>query len=98
MSGLRISDVPGGVRFAVKVAPKAARQAVDTVYDGQLKVFLNAPPVDGAANQGLIKLLAKTLKISPSRLSITSGRHSRSKVVEVLGLTQQEVLGRLNLS
>ena len=98
MPCLQISDVPGGVRFAVKVSPKASRQAIDVVYEGQLKIFLNAPPVDGAANQDLLKLLAKNLKIAPSRLSIVSGQHSRSKLVEAQGLTQQEVLDRLNLS
>ena len=84
--------------FAVKVMPRASRQGVGEVREGQLVVYLNAPPVDGAANQGLVKLLAKTLKVSPSSVCIVSGHKNRNKVVKVLGITGEQLLAGLQLS
>jgi uncharacterized protein (TIGR00251 family) len=67
------------------------------IQEGNLKIYLTAPPAEGAANQGLIKFLAEILQIAPSRLSIISGRRSRSKLVEIKGLNVREVLHRLQL-
>ena len=58
--------------------------------DGSLKIRLTAPPVDGKANQALVKLLANTLGISISQISISSGEHSRNKSVSIDGLDLHE--------
>jgi len=52
--------------------------------NGALKVKVNAPPVDGAANEALVKILSEAFKVPKSRLSIRSGLSSRNKVVEIL--------------
>ncbi|MBX3281449.1 MAG: DUF167 domain-containing protein [Acidobacteria bacterium] len=71
----------GGVEFKVRVVPRASKTEIVGVIDGALKIRLKAPPVDGAANEELIRFLAKVLDIPRRSLSITSGEHSRLKTV-----------------
>jgi uncharacterized protein (TIGR00251 family) len=97
MDSLQVTSVGQGVRLGVRVHPRASRQALAGVQEGNLKIYLNAPPAEGAANRGLIKFLAEVLQIAPSCLSIISGRRSRSKLVEIKGLDAREVLHRLQL-
>ena len=66
MSELHIREQDGAITFEVRVAPRASRNRVVGVQDGALKVALTAPPVDGAANEALKKLLAKSLGVSKS--------------------------------
>ncbi len=78
------------VRIAVRVTPRANRDAIGGVVVGadgrrSLSVRLAAPPVEGAANQALIMCRAKALDLPRSRLRIVSGESSRSKIVEVEG-------------
>jgi len=86
-----------GVSFAVKVAPRAARNEVAGVEAGALKVRLTAPPVEGAANRALVKLLAKSLGVAKGKVAVVSGRRSRSKRVEVRGMGPGELRERLGL-
>lgn len=85
------------VSFAVRVMPRASRQSLGEVRDGQLVVYLNAPPVEGAANSGLIKFLAKTFKIAPSSVAIVSGLKNRNKVVKIAGMEPADILSQLQL-
>lgn len=71
--------------FQVRVIPRSSRSEIVGEYDGALKVKLNAPPVDGAANTELIKLLAKEFDVSKSQVEILSGQTSKLKQVKVLG-------------
>lgn len=87
----------GGAAFSVKVAPRASSNAIIGVENQALKVRLTAPPVDGAANQALVKLLAKTLGVAKGRVVITAGEKSREKKVLVQGLEPAEVISRLGL-
>jgi len=73
----------GGQMLAVRVQPRASKAAVEDVRDGVLRVRLTAPPADGAANEQLIKLMAKYLGVPKSRLAIIKGQASRDKVVEL---------------
>ena len=61
MSELRIREQDGAITFEVRVTPRASRNRVIGIQDGALRVALTAPPVDGAANEALTKLLAKAL-------------------------------------
>ena len=61
---------------------------------GVLRVRVTAPPVRGAANDRLIRLLAKTLSVGRSRITLVSGAHARDKVVEIEGLTEDELRTR----
>jgi uncharacterized protein (TIGR00251 family) len=86
MSKLRIRDDGDGVSFEVRVAPRASRQAIVGVRDGTLRVTLTAPPVAGAANDALRKLLAKALGVPKSSVEIVRGERARNKLVRVKGL------------
>ena len=91
MSGLRVQAVPGGVRLSVRVQPRASKNGIAGVHGEALKVRLTAPPVDGAANEALVELLAATFGIPPRAITIVAGTSSRSKIVEMSGLTEERV-------
>ena len=91
MSALAVTITPGGVRFAVKVQPRASRTEVGGTYGTALKVRLLAPPVDGAANDLLIEYLAESLGVTRRSIRIVSGKSSRSKIIEVDGVTPQRI-------
>ena len=85
MSELRIRREGGAFTFEVRVAPRASRNRVIGVQDGALKVALTAPPVDGAANEALRKLLANQLGVSKSAVEIVRGERGRTKLLRVHG-------------
>jgi uncharacterized protein len=81
--------------LTVRVTPRAGRSAVAGVRDGILLVKLAAAPVDGAANEALVALLSDVLHIPKRSIRIKSGERSRTKVVEIDGATEDDVLRRL---
>lgn len=85
------------VRLSVRLSPRASREGVAGVREGVLQVRVTAPPVDGAANEALVRLLAKRLRVGRSAVRIVAGETSRSKVVEIEGLSDAEVWARLGL-
>ena len=91
MSALRIHGVKGGVRLSVRVQPRASTNALAGIHGDALKVRLTAPPVEGAANDALVELLAATFGIPQYAITIVAGAGSRSKVVELAGLTEERV-------
>ena len=82
-----IQQTTSGVDIAVRVVPRAGRSGVDGERDGRLLVRLAAPPVDGAANDALIELLATLCKRPKRAIRIIAGEKSRSKRVSIDGLT-----------
>ncbi len=90
--GFAVREVVGGVQFALRVQPGAKREGVVGAYGEALKIALNAPAVDGKANEALVRFIAETLHISRASVEIVSGLVSRSKVVRILGVTADEVL------
>jgi uncharacterized protein (TIGR00251 family) len=74
------------VRFGVRVQPRASRSEIVGEYNGAIKVRLSAPPVDGAANDALVDLLASELSVARRNVTIVSGTSSRSKTVAVAGV------------
>jgi uncharacterized protein (TIGR00251 family) len=82
-------------RLEVKVSPGAARSEVTGFRDGVLHVRVAAPPERGKANKELIDLLARTLVVGRSTISIVRGETSRHKIIEVKGLEREETLRRL---
>ncbi len=82
-------------KLKVRVQPKASRNQVAGYDEGTLRVRVTAPPTEGKANAGVIALLAKTLGVSKSKLSIVRGHDSRNKMVSVDTLTEQEVRRRI---
>ncbi len=71
--------------FKVQVVPRASRSEVVGEHNGSLRVRLAAPPVDGAANAELIRIIAKTFKVSRRAVIILSGQTSRLKHVSIDG-------------
>lgn len=67
----------------VKVKPNSKQQNIQEAADGSLTVHLKSPPVDGKANEELIKLLVEKFNVSKSNIIITSGLSSRTKLVEI---------------
>ncbi|MGA2751566.1 MAG: DUF167 domain-containing protein [Verrucomicrobiota bacterium] len=86
---------PDGVYLAVKVQPRASRTEIDGPLGNELKIKVTAPPVDAAANQALVDLLAETLDCSRGAVSIVRGRSSRRKTVRITGMDAETVLCRL---
>ena len=89
---------PGGrrrrvdtVRLSVRVQPRASRDEIAGRYGDAIKIRLTAPPVDGAANEALVKFLARTLDIPVNAITIVAGGSSRSKVVELAGVPEDRV-------
>lgn len=71
--------------FSVRVIPRSSKSEIVGEYDGALKVKLNSPPIDGAANAELVKLLAKEFDVSKSQVEILSGNTSKLKQIKILG-------------
>jgi uncharacterized protein (TIGR00251 family) len=95
---LRVSPHGGGARFEVFAKPRASKSAIGGVRDGALVVSLAAPPVDGAANEELVRVLSARLGVKRSAISIASGAHGRTKIVDVADLAPDVVLDRLTAS
>ncbi len=73
--------------FAVKVHPRARKNAITGEFGDALKLSLTSPPVDGRANQACIEFFAKLLMVPRSSVTIASGQTSRQKVIRVKGLS-----------
>jgi len=91
VSVLEIHEREGAVVFAVRVQPRASKNEVAGVMEGALKIRLQAPAVEGRANEGLREFLAELLKRPKSTVRILSGERSRVKRVEIAGVTAAEV-------
>jgi uncharacterized protein len=89
-----IQNSSSGATFAIKVQPRAKNNAITGEVGDALKVALNAPPVDGKANDACVEFFAKLLKVPRSSITIASGQTSRNKVIRVAGLTAEEVRRR----
>ena len=92
-----IRDTPEGVTFAIKVHPRAKKNAITGELGDALKIALTAPPVDGQANEACIEFFAAALKLPRLSITITTGHNSRRKTVHVEGLSAAEVRKRLGL-
>lgn len=82
-------------KLRVRVTPRAGRDRIDGVRDGVLRVRLAAPPVEGRANEALVRLLARALGVPPRDIAVVRGATAREKVIAIEGLDETEVLRRL---
>lgn len=80
-----------GILFTVQVTPRAKRDEISRVTDDVVKIRLNAPPVEGRANEALIKFLADRLDIPRGQVEIVRGETSRRKVVRVRGVSVAQI-------
>jgi uncharacterized protein (TIGR00251 family) len=88
---LDVREVGGRVRFSVRVQPRASSDAIVGVHGNSLKIRLSAPPVDGAANDSLVKFLADIFAVPRRAIKILAGESSRTKIVEIEGVTERDV-------
>lgn len=85
----------GRITLTLHIQPGAKKTEVAGQHGDALKIRLAAPPVDGKANEALVKFIAETLGIARSEVSIKSGHTSRRKVVEIDNSTRLEVIAKL---
>ena len=90
---MQIAEKDGTVSFSVRVQPRASRDEIVGEYLDGLKIRLTAPPVDDRANEALRKLLASRLNVPLAAVSIASGARSRTKRIEVCGVTAAMIRG-----
>jgi len=79
----------------VYLQPKASKNEIVGSYRDGIKVKITAPPVEGKANEALIRFLAKELGVSPSCIEITRGHHSREKTLKISGNVDQELVKKI---
>jgi uncharacterized protein (TIGR00251 family) len=82
--------------FDITVSPKSSRSMITVDAFNHIKIFLNAPPVDGKANSELIRLLSKKLKIPKSDITIIAGEKGKKKRIEIEGLSSESIVSKLS--
>jgi uncharacterized protein (TIGR00251 family) len=96
---MMLREVAGGVTLSIRAQPGAKKTAIVGIYGegeaAQLKVAVQAPPVEGRANEALIAFLAKMFGISKRSVELVSGQLSRSKVFLLQGITLEQVRSAL---
>ena len=92
---LALHETASGITFAVKVQPRAKKNAIVGELGNALRVALTAPPVDGRANQACIEFFADLLNLPRSAVTIVSGQSSRNKVIRVSGISIEAVRKKL---
>ena len=90
-----IHELADGVTFAVRIHPRAKKNAITGELGDALKVSVTAPPTDGRANEACIEFFAKLLKVPRSSITIASGLTSWNKVIRVAGVSAAQIRERL---
>jgi uncharacterized protein (TIGR00251 family) len=90
-----IRETSKGVLIPVRAVPRASKNEIQGLHGDALKIRLQAPPIEGKANQALIRFLSEALDIPRSQLSIASGETGRNKAVLVTGITKEQLVERL---
>lgn len=93
-----LRETQSGITFAVRVQPRAKRNAILGGVGDALKIAVTAPPIDDRANQACVKLLADLLHVPRSSVAIVSGHSSRNKVIRVAGMTADAFRSKLQPS
>jgi uncharacterized protein len=84
---IQFSEDVRGITFTVRIVPRASTSEIVGDHEGALRIRIAAPPVEGAANRELIRLLAKRLKVRQNAVEIISGASSKSKIIRLKGVT-----------
>jgi uncharacterized protein len=87
---------PDGVLLSVKLQPRASSNEIGEALGTELRVKVTAPPVEAAANEALVRLLADQLDCARNRVELVRGHTSRHKVIKLYGLAAEEILSRLS--
>jgi uncharacterized protein len=92
-----LKPVAGGLQLAIKLTPRASRNEIGEALGDELRIKVTAPPVDAAANEVLVRLLADTLGCPRGAVQLVRGHTSRHKVIFLVGLAAEAVLDRLKV-
>ena len=84
-----------GVYLRVKLQPRASRNEIGEAVGDELKIKVTAPPVEAAANEALLRLLAETLDAPRNAIQLVRGNTSRHKVISLAGLSPEVVMAKL---
>ncbi len=84
-----------GVLLSVKLQPRASANEIGEALGGELRIKVTAPPVDAAANEALLKILAQQLHCPRNRVDIVRGHTSRHKVIKLFGMSPEVVAEKL---
>ena len=82
--------------LSVRIQPRASRNEVVSMEEGGFKIRLTAPPVDGAANEALVRFLAERLSVSQSQIEIVAGHTGRQKLIRIKGILRENAERSLN--
>lgn len=88
---IRYTETNGAITFPVRVVARASKTEIVGEHDGALKLRIAAPPVDGAANEELVRFLARTLHIPARAILIVAGHASKLKTVRVEGMDADKI-------
>ena len=88
---------PDGSLLAVKLQPRASANQIGEALGNELRIKVTAPPVDAAANDALVRLLAEHLACPRNQVELVRGHTSRHKTVKLHGLAAETVLARLGI-
>ena len=86
-----IKDTPSGATFAVRLHPRAKKNAITGTLGDALKISLTAPPIEGRANHACIEFLADLLKLPRSSITIAAGQTSRNKLIRISGVSAADI-------
>ena|SRR6516162_3645883 len=90
-----LRETTGGILLSVKVQPRASKNEICGALGDALKIKVTAPPVDSAANQAVVELLAETLGCSRGRVELIRGQTSRLKTILLHGIEMREAERKL---
>ncbi|HNT05510.1 MAG TPA: DUF167 domain-containing protein [Anaerolineae bacterium] len=95
MTESALRETQSGVTIAVHVVPRASRTELAGLHGASLRIRVQAPPVEGAANKELLRFLARRLSVPASRIELLAGAGSRQKLILVRGATLATIIARL---
>jgi len=93
----RNKEAAESITFSIRIQPRASKNEIARMENGGLKIRLTAPPVDGAANEALVRFLADRLSVARSQIEIVSGHTSRNKIVRISCADRADTERLLNL-
>jgi uncharacterized protein len=92
-----IKETENGVLLPIRAVPRAAKNGIQGLHGGALKIRLNTPPVDGKANRELVLFLSKTLGLPKAQIVLLQGKTGRNKLVQLTGITKEMLIQRFSL-
>ena len=94
---IQFTEKDGNLIFNVCVVPRASKSEIVGDLDGALKIRIASPPVDGAANAELIKVLSKKLNVAKNAVEIVGGQTSKQKLIRISGINHVDFLNLIGV-